>query len=598
MDMEFSGRIWKFGDDIDTDTIIPGKRGTIPTIEEMKKYAFELLKPEFASSVRPGDIIVAGSNFGCGSSREQAATVLAANGVKCIIAKSFARIFFRNAFNSGILLIECSGIQDVVNGGDVVTVRVNDCVIANGRSFRIGKVPENLFRIVERGGLIEDTRIRLREGVKPLEIAPLSDEEKRAKGFTLAEKLLRVGSGVKDLKAGDIVIAKPSFFLMHDIYTPYILDTLRKMGVEEIADPDKCAIVYDHCMPTAVAKNDYFHYDAGLEIAKKYGIRKQHIGTGICHTLMHELKYAKPGEIAIATDSHTTTYGAAGNFATGVGTAEMCAALITGEIWFKVPQAIKIVLEGSLPKGVTSKDVILRILGDIRADGGQYKSLEFTGSAVKEMSMDARFTISNMALEAGAKCALFEPDEKTAAYYGMDLADIDWVCFDDDAVYEKVLTYDVSTLEPLLSCPQGVDNVHPISEVEGTKIDEVYLGSCTNGSLEDMRIAAEIMEGRTIPCDMRFIVCPASNEIYRQAARLGYLQTFVKAGGIVLHPCCGLCCGMPYGLMSDDDRLLSTSNRNFVGRQGTKKTLSYLCSPAVAAASALSGVITNPAKEA
>ena len=205
MDMEFSGRIWKFGDDIDIDTIIPGKRGTIPTIEEMKKYAFELLKPEFASSVRPGDIIVAGSNFGCGSSREQAATVLAANGVKCIIAKSFARIFFRNAFNSGILLIECSGIQDVVNGGDVVTVRVNDCVIANGRSFRIGKVPENLFRIVERGGLIEDTRIRLREGVKPLEIAPLSDEEKRAKGFTLAEKLLRVGSGVKDLKAGDIV---------------------------------------------------------------------------------------------------------------------------------------------------------------------------------------------------------------------------------------------------------------------------------------------------------------------------------------------------------------------------------------------------------
>lgn len=598
MDMEFSGKIWKFGDDIDTDTIIPGKRGTIPTIEEMKHYAFELIRPEFASTVRPGDIIVAGSNFGCGSSREQAATVIAANGVKCIIAKSFARIFFRNAFNSGILLIECDGIQDVVNGGDIVTVKVNDSVSANGKSFKIGKVPENLFKIVDRGGLIEDTKIRLREGIKPLEIKALSDEEKRARGFTLAEKLLRVGSGVKELKAGDIVIAKPDFFMMHDIYTPYILDTFRKMGVEEIASPEKAAIIYDHCMPTAVAKNDYFHYDAGLEIAKKYGIEKQHIGTGICHTIMHEYRYAKPGEIAIATDSHTTTYGAAGNFATGVGTAEMCAALITGEIWFKVPSAIKIILNGKLRRGVSTKDIILRILGDIRADGGQYKSLEFTGSAVREMSMDARFTISNMALEAGAKCALFAADEKTAAYYDMDLKDIDWVSFDDDAVYEKVLTYDVSKLEPQLSCPQGVDNVHPISEVEGTKVDEVYLGSCTNGSIEDMRIAAEIMKGKHVPSGMRFIVCPATNGIYKEAARLGYLRTFVEAGGVIIHPCCGLCCGMPYGLMSDDDVLLSTSNRNFIGRQGTKKTLSYLCSPAVAAASALAGCISDPAKEA
>ena len=583
MDMEFCGKIWKFGDDIDTDTIIPGKRGTIPTIEEMKHYAFELIKPEFASTVKPGDIIVAGSNFGCGSSREQAATVIAANGVKCIIAKSFARIFFRNAFNSGILLIECDGIQDVVNGGDIVTVKVNESVSANGKTFKIGKVPENLFKIVDRGGLIEDTKIRLREGIKPLDIKPLTDEEKRAKGFTLAEKLLRV--------------AKPDFFMIHDIYTPYVLDTFRKMGVEKIADPDKVAIIYDHCMPTAVAKNDYFHYDAGLEIAKKYGIRKQHIGMGICHTLMHEMKYAKPGELAIATDSHTTTYGAAGNFCTGVGTAEMCAALITGEIWFKVPSAIKIVLNGKLKKGVYTKDVILKILGDIRADGGQYKSLEFTGSAVSDMSMDARFTISNMALEAGAKCALFAPDEKTAAYYGMDLKDIDWVQFDDDAVYEKVLTYNVSELEPQLSCPQGVDNVHPISEVEGTKIDEVYLGSCTNGSIEDLRIAAEIMAGRKVPSDMRFIVCPATNAIYKEAARLGYLRTFVEAGGIIIHPCCGLCCGMPYGLLSDDDVLLSTSNRNFIGRQGTKKTLSYLSSPAVAAASALTGVITDPSKE-
>lgn len=597
MEMNFSGKVWLFGNDIDTDTIIPGRRGTIPTIEEMKKYAFELLKPEFASTVQEGDIIVAGTNFGCGSSREQAATVIAKNGVRCIIAKSFARIFFRNAFNSGILLIECSGIQDVVKEGDTVTVSVNDSVSANGHSFPIGKVPENLFKIVNNGGLIEDTKLRIKQGVKPSEPVRLTDEEKRVPGFTLAEQLLRAGSGVKDLKAGDIVIARPDFFMIHDIYTPYVYNTLKEMGAKEFASPEKVAIVYDHCMPTAVAANDYAHYDAGIAIGKEYGVTKHHMGEGICHTLMHEHRYARPGEIAIATDSHTTTYGAAGNFATGVGTAEMCAALITGEIWFKVPPAIKIVLKGKLRKGVYSKDVILKLLGDIRADGGQYKSLEFTGPAVDEMSMDARFTISNMALEAGAKCGLFAPDQKTADYYGVPLETIDWLHVDDDAVYEKVLVYDLDELGPQLSCPQGVDNVHPIAEVEGTKIDEVYLGSCTNGSIEDLRIAAELMEGKHIPCDMRLIVCPATNDVYKEAIELGYIKTFVEAGAVVIHPCCGLCCGMPYGLMSDDDRLLSTSNRNFIGRQGTKKTLSYLCSPAVAAATALAGVITDPSKE-
>ncbi len=594
MENQFNGRIWKFGDDIDTDTIIPGRRGTIPTIEEMKKYAFELLRPAFASSVQEGDVIVAGKNFGCGSSREQAATVLKANGIRCIIAKSFARIFFRNAFNSGILLIECDGIQDVCDGGDIVSVTVNEKVSVNGHDFKIGKVPENLFEIIENGGLIEDVRKRLEKGVKPVKIKALSDDEKRAKGFTLAEKLLRANTGVKDLKAGDIVMAKPDFYMLHDIYTPYLVDTFKKMGVDRIAEPDKVTIVYDHCMPKKEKKNDYFHYDAGLELASAFGILKQHIGEGICHTIMHEKGYARPGELAIATDSHTTTYGGAGNFCTGVGTAEMCAALITGEIWLKVPPAIKIVLNGKLSEKVSSKDVILKILGDIRADGGQYKSLEFTGEGAKEMSMDARFTVSNMSLEAGAKCALFEADEKTAEYYGIPLSSIDWIKIDDDAEYEKVLVYNLDELEPQLSCPQGVDNVHPIGEVEGTKVDEVYLGSCTNGSLEDLRIAAEIMKGKRVPSSMRFIVCPATNEIFKKAIDAGYIETFIKAGGVIIHPCCGLCCGMPYGLLYDDDVLLSTSNRNFIGRQGTKKTLSYLCSPAVAAASALSGVVTDP----
>lgn len=595
MEKIFSGKIWKFGDDIDTDTIIPGKRGTIPTIEEMKKYAFELLKPEFGSTVQPGDILIAGSNFGCGSSREQAATVLSGNGVRCIIAKSFARIFFRNAFNSGILLLQCDGIQDVCEGGDIVTVDVDGRTVSvNGKSFSVGAIPENLFNIVANGGLIEDTKRRIAAGMARSEIKPLTIEQCRKKGYTMAEKLLKKNAGKEHVEPGDIVITRPDMMMIHDIYTTYLLDTMEKIGADKIDDPDKAVIVWDHCMPTAVAKNDYSHYDAGLELAKRYGIKKLHIGEGICHTIMHEAKYAKPGDIATATDSHTTTYGGAGNFCSGIGTAEMAAALITGELWFKVPSAIKIVLNGHLQDGVMSKDVILKILGDIKADGGQYKSLEFTGPAAHEMSMEQRFTVANMALEAGAKCGLFEADEKTAQYYGMALEEIDWICVDEEAKYEKVLTYDVSLLEPQLSCPQGVDNVHPISQVLGTKIDEVYLGSCTNGSIEDMAAAAEIIKGKKVAKGLRFVVVPATNTIFKQSMELGYIKTFIEAGAVICHPCCGLCCGMPYGLMTDDERILSTANRNFIGRQGTKKTLSYLCSPTVAAATAVAGVVTDP----
>ena len=370
MEKKFSGKIWKFGNDIDTDTIIPGKRGTIPDRNEMKKYAFELLKPEFGSTVQPGDILVAGTNFGCGSSREQAATVLSYNGVRCIIAKSFARIFFRNAFNSGILLLTCDQIQDVCEGGDIVTVDVDaQTVSVNGKTFKVGAVPENLYNIVANGGLIEDTKKRLAAGNIKTEIYPLSIEQCRKKGYTMVEKLLKKNAGKEHVAPGDIVITKPDMFMVHDIYTTYLLETMKQIGADKIDDPDKVTIVWDHCMPTAVAKNDYDHYEAGLELAKKYGIKKLHIGEGICHTIMHEAKYAKPGEIATATDSHTTTYGGAGNFCSGIGTAEMAAALITGELWFKVPEAIKIVLNGHLRDGVMSKDVILKILGDIKADG-------------------------------------------------------------------------------------------------------------------------------------------------------------------------------------------------------------------------------------
>lgn len=315
-------------------------------------------------------------------------------------------------------------------------------------------------------------------------------------GYTLAEKILMKNTGETNIKPGDIVIAKPDCYMVHDIYTSFLKRALQEMHVKRFVYPERLVIVFDHLMPTNQAATDSIHFKDGLEIAEKYGVKNVLKGKGISHSLMHELRYAKPGEIAIATDSHTTTYGGAGCFCTGVGHTEMAATLATGEIWFKTPSAIKIVLDGEFQKGVGAKDIILRILGDIKSDGGQYKSLEFTGEAVKNMSMNERFTIANMALEAGAKTGLFEADEKTAAYYDMDLKDIDWIHIDEDACYEQVLHYDVSQLEPQLSCPQGVDNVHPISEVENTTLNEVYIGSCTNGSIEDMEAAAKVLEGK------------------------------------------------------------------------------------------------------
>lgn len=415
-------------------------------------------------------------------------------------------------------------------------------------------------------------------------------------GHTLAEKILMKNTNANDVKPGDIVIAQPNCYMVHDIYTSFLKRALNDMHVKKILHPEKAVIVFDHLMPTNQAQTDYIHFNDGLYLAETYHIPNVLKGEGISHSLMHEMRFAKPGEIVVATDSHTTTYGGAGCFCTGIGHTEMAAAMATGEIWFKVPKAIKIVLNGSFQENVGAKDIILKILGDIRSDGGQYKSMEFTGPAVKNMTMNERFTIANMALEAGAKVGLFEADEKTAEYYGMDLKDIDWIKLDEDAVYDEVLEYDVSTLEPHLSCPQGVDNVHPISEVEGTPLNEVYIGSCTNGSIEDMKAAADVLKGKKADPYVKLVVIPATVKVYKEALKLGYIQTFLDAGAMVSHPCCGLCCGQPYGLMSDGEVVLGTNNRNFIGRMGTKKSLIYLSSPVVAAASAIAGKITDPRK--
>ena len=581
MEEKLVGKVWILPDDVDTDTIIPGRYGVLPDAKAMSKHCLEPLRPELAATLVPGDIFVAGKNFGCGSSREQAPACIAALGVKCIIAKSFARIFYRNGINNGMLLIESPDVPDNCEEGDIITVEINDKITVNGKSFSIPQFPDNVHAIIKDGGLVER--------YKKL------NEEKEAhikKGHTLAEKLLMKNTGLSDLQPGQLIIAKPDMCMVHDIYTPFVVQQLDNMKFNSLANPDKAVIILDHLMPTNQATGDPRHYRAGIELSQRFKITNIHIGEGISHSLMHEKGYALPGTVVVATDSHTPTYGGGGCFCTGIGFTEMAATLGSGELWMKVPHAIKVIIEGRLPKGVYAKDIILKILGDIKSDGGTGKSMEFTGSAIRDLSMQSRFTIANMALEAGVKTGLFEADEKTAEYFHMELDDIDWIKIDENANYSQVLEYKAEDFVPQISCPQGVDNVHPISEVLGTPLNEVYIGSCTNGSIEDMKVAADILKDKKIAKYMKLVVIPATLKVYKEAMRLGYIRTFVEAGAMI--SCCGLCCGQPYGLMSDGEVVLGTNNRNFIGRMGTKKSLIYLSSPAVAAASALEGCIADP----
>ena len=310
---------------------------------------------------------------------------------------------------------------------------------------------------------------------------------------------------------------------------------------------------------------------------------------------MTEAGYVKPGNIVFGTDSHTTTYGCVGAFSSGIGYTEMASILGTGTMWIKVPETIKVVIDGELPNNVMSKDVILRLIGDLGADGATYRALEFTGSTVKNMSVASRMTIANMAIEAGAKCALFTPDEKTAEYCEIELNEFQKsLVGDEDAKYLKTVTYRAEDLVPVMACPSQVDKIRDVSTLEGTEIDQVFIGSCTNGRLEDLAAAAEVLKGKKVADYVKLIVTPASRKIYRQAIELGILDTLAEAGAMITHPGCGLCCGRAGGILTDGERVVATNNRNFLGRMGTSKVEIYLASPKTAAACAVAGKIVSP----
>ena len=411
-------------------------------------------------------------------------------------------------------------------------------------------------------------------------------------GQTIIEKILSHNTG-KNVKPGDIVTVNVDRVMLDDIMIPFIVDKFHEMGFAKVWDPDKVVLIYDHLVP-ASQQDDTRHFRVGDAFVEQYGIKNIHRSDGICHQLMTEAGYVKPGHVVFGTDSHTTTYGCVGAFSTGIGYTEMASILGTGTLWVKVPETIKVVIDGELPANVMSKDVILRLIGDLGADGATYRALEFTGSAVKNMSIASRTTMANMAIEAGAKCALFTPDEKTEEYCGIKLDDFQKSLVGDaDAVYLKELNYKAENFVPVMACPSQVDKIRNVSELEGTVIDQVFIGSCTNGRLEDLQAAAEVLKGKSVAPYVKLIVTPASRKVYQDAPPCGAIKTLMEAGAIVTHPGCGLCCGRTGGILSDGERVVATNNRNFLGRMGTSKVEIYLASPRTAAACAVAGKIVS-----
>lgn len=418
-------------------------------------------------------------------------------------------------------------------------------------------------------------------------------------GMTMTQKILAAHAGLDKVEAGQLIEADLDLVLGNDITSPVAIKEMSKMKVDGVFDKNKIALVPDHFVPNKDIKSAE-HCKCVREFAYRNQITNYfEVGQmGIEHALLPEKGLTVAGDVIIGADSHTCTYGALGAFSTGVGSTDMAAGMATGKAWFKVPGAIKFNLVGKPNKYISGKDVILHIIGMIGVDGALYKSMEFVGEGIKNLSMDDRFTIANMAIEAGGKNGIFPVDEKAIAYME-EHSTKKYTVYeaDEDAVYDEEYTIDLSTLKSTVAFPHLPENTHTIDEIDpALKIDQVVIGSCTNGRIDDLRCAAEILKGRKVAKGMRLIVIPATQAIYLQAMEEGLLKIFIEAGGVVSTPTCGPCLGGYMGILAENERCVSTTNRNFVGRMGHVTSEIYLASPAVAAASAITGHISDPAK--
>ncbi len=416
---------------------------------------------------------------------------------------------------------------------------------------------------------------------------------------TIAEKILSQHAQ-RDVRAGDFAICSVDFTFGQDGTSSIIIDNLNDLKVKKLKT--RFCMVIDHNSPSPTVGVSSVHKKM-RDFADRAACQIFDIGCGICHQIIPELGMILPGDLVLGADSHTSTLGALGCFASGVGSTDLAITAATGRNWFRIPETIKIIIKGKLPSGVFPKDIILSIIGDLKADGATYKAIEFSGPAIKALNMDGRFTICNMVVEMGAKCAFMPVDKKTISWLrsripkaGTDRKskEIEPVVADRDAQYSKILEYDISNLEPQIALPHSVDNVISVSRLKTTRVDEGLLGTCTNGRLEDFKIAARILKSRKIKQGLKLIVAPASRSIFMQALRSGIISTFIKAGAVVLSPGCGPCVGTHNGIPADGEVVISSANRNFKGRMGNPNAFIYLASPATVAASVIEGKIADP----
>jgi 3-isopropylmalate/(R)-2-methylmalate dehydratase large subunit len=412
--------------------------------------------------------------------------------------------------------------------------------------------------------------------------------------MNITEKILAKASAKTEVRPGDIVDANVDMVMIHDLTGPLAVEAFKRIGIGKVWDNKKIVIILDHQVPAESVKAAELHKMLRA-FAKEQGIRFYDVGRGgICHQVMPEKGHVVPSSVIVGADSHTCTYGALGAFATGIGSTEAAAVFATGKIWLKIPETIKINVEGSFKPYVTPKDLILSVIGRVGADGATYRAIEFTGSTIRGMSMAGRMTLCNMTVEMGAKNGIVEPDETTRKFLeGRVTTPYEALKSDADAKYEKTIEFDASKIEPSVACPSSVDNVKPVSEVDAP-IEQAFIGSCTNGRIEDLRLAAQVMKGKTVKDGVRALVIPASQEVYKQAVDEGLVEIFTDAGAMVCGSACGPCLGGHVGLLAAGETCVSTSNRNFIGRMGSNEASVYLASPATVAASALTGRITDP----
>ena len=414
--------------------------------------------------------------------------------------------------------------------------------------------------------------------------------------MNIIEKILARASDKEEVTPGEIVEASIDMAMIHDLTGPLAIESFQKIGAKKVWNSQRIVIILDHIVPASSVKSAELHkvvrnFAEEQKIDNFYDIGQG----GVCHQVIPEKGHVRPGELIVGADSHTCTYGAFGAFATGIGSTEMAAVFVTGTLWFKVPEVIKVNVTGRFQNFVTPKDLILNIISRIKVDGAIYNGIEFAGPTVGNMSIDGRMVLCNMAVEMGAKTGIIEPDETTINYVKSRTKEpFKPVKGDPDATYKKVLDVDVTDLEPQVSCPHSVDNVKPISEVDKVEVDQAFIGSCTNGRLEDLRLAAKLLEGRKVRKGVRLLVTPASQEVYLEALQGRLIKTFLEAGAIVCNPTCGPCLGGHLGLLAPGETCISSSNRNFIGRMGSSKAHVYLASPATVAASAVTGKITDP----